>query len=258
MAKRWYRAGLSDSGLDRLFLYIALGAILGARISHFIFWNPQVLLHDPLEFFRFWNGGLSVSGGIALGVLGAFLAAKRSKLDFLAVAAAGAPPTLLGQALGRIGCFLNGDAFGAPSNLPWAISFPRYAHAFPGFYVEKSYSSFAWEWCRSRALVPSSSLASLPMHPTQLYEAGLDLLLLCLILLIQRRRPGREGGRTSLLALVGGYALIRFCLEFLRADHDGTVLLGMTAFQLVLIVIIITAVLFGWRGKTTGASSRGR
>lgn len=256
-ARRWRRAGLPDRALETFFLLVALGAILGARLSHFIFWNPGVLLGDPLEFFRFWQGGLSVSGGIAFGALGGYLASRIAKVDFPTVAAATAPAVLLGQAVGRIGCFLNGDAFGAPSNLPWAVAFPRYALRLPSFRTDRSLSSFAWEWCSERGLVGPESAFSLPMHPTQLYEAALDLILLGLILLLQRKKPGAQGGRLSLLGLLGGYSVIRFSLEFLRADHDGTALLGMTVFQLVLLATALAcAALAFLPGKAAPAPAK--
>jgi phosphatidylglycerol:prolipoprotein diacylglycerol transferase len=249
--RRWRRAGLPDQALETFFFLVGIGAIFGARLSHFIFWNPRLLLEEPLEFFRIWNGGLSVSGGIVFGALGGWLAARISRVSFSTVAAAAAPAVLLGQAVGRLGCFLNGDAFGAPSTLPWAVSFPRLARSIPGFRLDGRYSSFAWEWCLERGLVKPDSLYSVPMHPTQLYEAALDLILLGLILGYQKRRPGTEGGRASLLALVGGYGLIRFCLEFIRADHDGTALLGMTAFQLVLLAVVLACgILAIWPKKT--------
>lgn len=261
-ARRWKRAAargeyLPEPALERILLLILIGALLGARLSHFLFWSPGILLADPLEFFRFWDGGASVSGGIAFGILGAWLAARGSGVDFRAVAAVCAPPTLLGQAVGRVGCFLNGDAFGSPSSLAWAVSFPRYAHLVPGGGADRRWSSFAWEWCAERGLVGPTSLSSLPMHPTQVYEALLDLALLAAILAFQRRRPGAAGGKASLLLLAGGYSLIRFGMEFLRADHEGSLVLGLTAFQLALLALVLLCLLLGFSGKRAPSSAGG-
>lgn len=232
--RRWKKSGL-DPDSFYTFLYAGLGgAILGGRLSHFLFWDMERLIEDPLGFFRFWEGGISVSGGLAMGVLAAFLACRVKKIDFWKVLEACSPAVLLGQAIGRIGCFLNGDAFGKPTSLPWGVSFPRFATVLFSFKKDTRYSSHAWAWCYERGLVGASSRFSLRMHPTQLYEMGLDLVLLGLLLFLMRRAEGRAKGKLGFLFLAGGYALVRFLLEFLRADNDGAVLWGMTAFQLAL------------------------
>jgi phosphatidylglycerol:prolipoprotein diacylglycerol transferase len=233
--RRWKRSGLAHDSFDVILMAGLFSAIFGARASHFLFWDLELLASDPLAFFRVWEGGLSVSGGVVCGVLGAYVACRVRKIDFWKVMEVASPTVLLGQAVGRVGCFLNGDAFGLPSNLPWAVGFRRFATVLPSFKADTRYSSFAWSWCAQRRLVDLNSEYSLPMHPTQLYEGALDMVLLALLLLAMRRLDEGRRGKFGLLALIGGYSLIRFCMEFLRADHDSAFFLGMTGFQLSLL-----------------------
>ncbi len=242
--RRWKSAGLSQESYDSILLAGIGGAILGGRLSHFLFWEPARLIDDPLSFFRVWEGGISVSGGVLLGILAAWIVSRVKKLDFWKILEVSSPAVLLGQAVGRIGCFLNGDAFGKPTSMPWGISFRRFATLIPGFKPDRRLSGPAWQWCAQRGLLDLKSEWSLPMHPTQLYEGALDILLLFLLLFAMKRLDGSRRGKLGLLSLTGGYALIRFSLEFLRADNDGPVVLGMTVFQLVLLgLFILSAVI---------------
>jgi phosphatidylglycerol---prolipoprotein diacylglyceryl transferase len=237
--KRWKLTGYSEDSFYT-FLYAGLGgAVIGGRLSSFIFWEPAYLLHDPLAFFRVWEGGISVSGGVVVGVLAGLIVCKVKKLKFWGLLETTAPAILLGQAVGRIGCFLNGDAFGLPTALPWGVSFRRYATELFTFKRNEAVDGMAWTWCHDRGLVSDDSLYSLPMHPTQIYESLLDLCLLALLLFIMKRVKGRAKGKIGFLFLIGGYALVRFLLEFVRADHGATAFLGMTSFQITLIFVIL-------------------
>lgn len=240
--RRWEKSGL-DSDTFYTVLYWALGgAILGGRLSHFLFWDMERFIADPLCFFRFWEGGISVSGGVALGLLAGFLACRLKKLDFWKILEVSSPAVLLGQAIGRLGCFMNGDAFGRPTSLPWGMSFPRYATVLFSFKQDKRYWGHAWSWCYERGLVAASSTRSLPMHPTQLYEGALDLALLGLLLFLMGKLDGRAKGKLGFLVMIGGYSLVRFLLEFLRADGSDPVLLGMSGFQLTLLAVFLACV----------------
>lgn len=237
--KRWKLTGYSEDSFYT-FLYAGLGgAVIGGRLSAFIFWEPKYFYHDPLAFFRVWEGGISVSGGVVVGVLAGVIVCKVKKLKFWGLMETTAPAILLGQALGRIGCFLNGDAFGAPTSLPWGVRFRRYSTDLFGFKEDRNVDGMAWTWCHDRRLVPDDSLYSLPMHPTQIYEGLLDVCLLLLLLFLMKRVKGRAKGKVGFLFLIGGYALVRFILEFVRADHGDTAFLGMTSFQITLIFVVL-------------------
>lgn len=237
--RRWKARGLSQDAFSTVLTGVIAGAILGGRLSHFLFWDTDLLLSDPLALLRIWQGGISVTGGIVGGALGAWLAAKLAKASFWSVSEAAAPAVLLGQAAGRIGCFLNGDAFGLPTSLPWGTRFARFATAIPSLKRDMSIPGPAWRWCLERGLVGREDLRSVPMHPTQLYEGALDLVLLALLLLALRRLPAELRGKAALLIMGGGYALIRFCMEFLRADHGDPLWAGMTSLQFVLLAVAL-------------------
>ena len=228
------RAGLdADLFLESL-PWILLGAFLGARISHFLFWESATLANDPAAFFRFWEGGMSITGGLAGGVLGAWL--RLRQVDFWRYAAVTSPAVLLGQAIGRIGCFLNGDAWGIPTELPWGVSLPRFGTFLPGFATDHQVSSDAWLWSVAQGFTDPGSLRTVPLHPTQLYEAFGDLALAGLVLML----TGRKGlGPGVTWFYLGGYSILRFGLEFLHGDRDVTIWAGMTALQLGLLTFAL-------------------
>jgi phosphatidylglycerol:prolipoprotein diacylglycerol transferase len=239
------RAGLDvDVFTDSVF-WILLGAILGARVSHFLFWDWETLRADPSTFFKVWEGGLSITGGLAGGVLSAAVCFRRHRVDFWEYAAQVSPAVLVGQAIGRIGCFLNGDAWGIPTALPWGVREPRFGMLVPGFRLDPGMPSAAWEWCVGRGFIPLDAQATVPLHPTQLYECLGDLALAGLVVLMARRQV-RQGGRPSrvLWLHLCGYALLRFGLEFLHGDKEGIFMAGMTTLQLGLLAVgVVCAVL---------------
>lgn len=247
IAKTGTRLGLPVS-LDvfhRGLIGVLIGSIVGARLSHFLFWEPQRLLSDPLVFFRVWEGGLSVTGGLILGILGGYIALRGKKADFGSYFALVSPTVLLGQAVGRIGCFLNGDAYGAPTNLPWGVSFPRHGHMFPSGELNTQIDSFAWSYSYNQGLVDAKSTASVPLHPAQLYEAFGDLAIMALVLIVWRQVAGGYRRRSITWLHIACYCLLRWGLEFIRADRDVPTLATMTGLQWVLLAgTIASAIAF--------------
>jgi phosphatidylglycerol:prolipoprotein diacylglycerol transferase len=232
---------LSEAGLDvQDFLdsipWILGGAILGARVFHFVFWDWASFRSDPMAFFRFWDGGLAIAGGLAGGVIAAWICFRRRKMDFWAYSWALSPAVLIGQAIGRVGCFLNGDAWGIPTRLPWGVSEPKFGWLIPGFTLDRTMPSAAWEWSVAKGYTAQSALKTVPLHPTQLYETLSDLILAGLVILLVRsmaRKPGPP--QKPILLHLGGYSLVRFGLEFLHGDRDAVIWHGMTTFQLGLL-----------------------
>ncbi len=171
---------------DDLFIWITLGVILGGRIGYVLFYNPMHFLMNPLDILRMWEGGMSFHGGF-LGVAAALLIygwRHGPTLDRLLDLGAAATPVGLG--LGRLANFINGELYGRPGNVPWATIFP-------------------------------GDPEQVPRHPSQLYEACLEGLVLFLILRIATHRftalahPGRASGLFAL-----GYGLSRIIVEFFR------------------------------------------
>ena len=125
--------------VDDLLFFVAVGAIAGGRLGYMFFYDPGGMLRDPLSTLRVWQGGMSFHGGL-IGVIVAMLVfARRRSRAFFEVADFVAPLIPLGLAAGRVGNFINGNLWGSPSTLPWAMVFPR--------------------------------ADALPRHPSQLYQA---------------------------------------------------------------------------------------
>jgi len=208
------REGLAPFGPERvedLIFYGALGVILGGRVGYILFYDAARWLHDPLLLLRVWEGGMSFHGGL-LGVLVAMLLlARRERIRFLALTDFVAPLVPLGLLTGRIGNFINGELWGAPTQLPWGMQVacaPR-----PDLCLNKL------------GLEPGTALTP-PLHPNQLYEAGLEGVVLFALLWWFSSRP-RAIGRVSGLFLLA-YGVFRFTIEFVRMPDTQ---LGYLAFD---------------------------
>jgi phosphatidylglycerol:prolipoprotein diacylglycerol transferase len=178
-------APMTRPQVDDLIFYATLGVILGGRLGYVIFYGPEMFLH-PLQIFKLWDGGMSFHGG-AVGVSIALVVfARRHGLDWLRVHDYVACTVPIGLFFGRLANFVNGELWGKPSDLPWALVFP-------------------------------GSQDGIARHPSQLYEAGLEGLALFAVMAIlfwftdARRRPGMLVG-TFLI----GYGIARFVVEFFR------------------------------------------
>ncbi len=166
-----------------------LGVILGGRLGYTLFYNFSGFLKDPLVIFRIWEGGMSFHGGVIGVVLAMFWFAWRRNLNPVDVGDFATPLIPFGLFTGRIGNFINSELWGAPSNLPWAMVFPN--------------------------------AGPLPRHPSMLYEALLEGLLLLAILLWFSRKPRPRGAVSGLF--LAGYAVFRIAVEFVRLpdNHIG-------------------------------------
>lgn len=200
---------------DFAFQAIVFG-ILGARLYYIAFFDPGMFLRQPLMVLAIWKGGLAIHGALLGGLLTGIWFCRKHRISFWIFADTLAPALILGQAIGRFACFLNGDAYGIPTTLPWAITFTD-----------------------PHALAP----LGVPLHPTQLYEMGLDLILFGLLWAL-RRGPLFRGQLFLLYA--GGYAVIRFLVETFRGDQlqfAGGVSAAQTLSVLVLVGTLVTVAL---------------
>ncbi len=202
---------IDAQSLDDLLFYCVLGIILGGRLGYVLFYDPGQYLARPLEILAVWQGGMSFHGGLVGIVTACLLFARRHGVhplevgDALAVAA---PPGLL---LGRLANFVNGELWGRPTDLPWAVVFP------------------------------DPRAGGLPRHPSQLYEAALEGLLLGLVMLWLARHPRRpeQAGRLA-GAFLAGYGLCRFLVEFVREPDAqlGYLVGGLSMGQLLSLPMI--------------------
>jgi phosphatidylglycerol---prolipoprotein diacylglyceryl transferase len=178
---------------DMLF-YGVLGVILGGRIGYILFYNLSAFLENPLIIFQIWEGGMSFHGGLIGVIIAAWIYSRRHDVGFVRLCDFVAPMVPVGLGAGRIGNFINGELWGAPTTLPWGMVFP--------------------------------DAGPVPRHPSQLYEALLEGVALFAILWIFSRKP-RPTGAVCGLFLVG-YGVFRFLVEFVRLPdaHIGYLAFG--------------------------------
>ena len=221
---------------DGLVTWSIIGALLGARLSHYLFWNLDLFLENPMVMFSLSGAGNSITGGLVGGMLGGLFFVRRKKVNYFEYFSLISPALLVGQAVGRIGCFLNGDAFGTNTDSIFGVHFPRYATWVPSFEKSYEYSSSAWQWSYQQGLVDANSTVSAALHPTQLYEMFGDFVLMGIVLWVFSKIWASDK-KSPLIFFIhtGGYALLRFGLEFIRGDREFVAFANMTNLQLVLL-----------------------
>lgn len=201
--------------VTELIFYSAWGTIIGGRLGYWLFYGLDYIVQDPLEIFKIWNGGMSFHGGL-IGVVCSlwFFCRKYSKsfhevIDYIAVMA---PVALF---CGRIGNFINADLYGRVTDVPWAVIFP--------------YGD------------------GLPRHPSQLYEAFLEGILLAIFLWYFAKKPRSPWSISAVFLL--GYGTARFIVEFFR-QPDGYVDIGLfdwlTKGQFLSLPMIIIGIAVLW------------
>ncbi len=222
---------------EGLIIWSIVGSLIGARLSHYIFWQSDTFFSDPTVIFSLTGAGNSITGGLVGGMLGGLLYVRRNNLNYWEYFSLLSPGILLGQAVGRLGCFLNGDAYGTATSSFLGMQFPRYATTIPSFETEYRVSSPAWQYSYEQGLVDQSSTMSAPLHPTQLYEMFGDLIILGVVLWVFNKIFEKDR-KSPLIFFIhtGGYALLRFGLEFIRADKEGVTMFNMSNLQIVLLL----------------------
>ncbi|MDR2874653.1 MAG: prolipoprotein diacylglyceryl transferase [Methylobacillus sp.] len=181
------RDGWPPEMMDDLLFYGVLGVILGGRLGQVLFYEPAYYFDQPLEILKVWKGGMSFHGGFIGVMLAMALFAREYKFSWLQLMDFIAPLVPLGLGAGRIGNFINGELWGRPTDVPWAMIFPQ--------------------------------ADMTPRHPSPLYEFALEGVVLFLILWIYSAKP-RPTGAVSGLFLIG-YGSFRFLVEFTRNPDDG-------------------------------------
>lgn len=236
---------------DGLVTWSIIGALIGARLSHFLFWNFDLLLQNPGILFSLSGAGNSITGGLVGGMVGGLLFVRRKKINYFEYFSLVSPGILVGQAVGRIGCFLNGDAHGTATNSIFGMHFPRYGTMVPSFEKEYGISSSAWQWSYQNGLVDQASIVSAALHPTQLYEMVGDFILLGIILWVFKK-IWQTDKKSPLIFFIhtGGYALLRFALEFIRGDREFIAFANMTNLQVVLLAYGLFTIVYAVRYYT--------
>lgn len=211
VARRW-KLGLRGDDALLVVVGVAFGVIVGARLFYVLFYNLPYYLQHPAHILMFTEGGMSFHGGLVGALVGGFVACRALRLSFVTMAdltVIGAP---IGLFFGRLANFVNGELWGKPTDLPWAVAFP--------------------------------SGGGIMRHPSQLYEAVLEGIVIFIVLMVLARRvPPRPRG-TFIGAFLALYGTFRFLIEFVRVpDAQLGYLLGpITMGQLLSVPLVVIGV----------------
>ncbi|MCS6765762.1 MAG: prolipoprotein diacylglyceryl transferase [Candidatus Protistobacter heckmanni] len=204
-------AGWTARDLDDMLMFGVFGVILGGRLGYVLFYKLGDYLAHPASIFHVWEGGMSFHGGF-LGLLAAVaLFARLRGRGFLEITDLIAPLIPAGLAAGRLGNFINGELWGRPTDVPWAMIFPQAGD-------------------------------NLPRHPSQLYQFAGEGLVLLVLLWLYARKP-RPLGAVSGMFLIG-YGCLRFLAEFAREPDNflGLLALGMSMGQWLSLPMVLLGV----------------
>ncbi len=202
---------LGKDALSDLLFYAVLGVVIGGRLGYTLFYNAQYYLTHPLQIFYVWEGGMSFHGGL-LGVVTVLLIfSSKRQIPGLTICDLTVVAVPIGLGLGRLGNFINGELWGRVTELPWGVVFP--------------------------------TAGPLPRHPSQLYEAFLEGLVLFALIYFLHRRLARPG--VPAFSFLLGYGCFRFLVEFVRQpdEHLGFLWGGATMGQLLSLPMIFAGLI---------------
>ncbi len=206
-----YRAAatgvFSKSQFDEVLTFGIMGVVLGGRLGYVIFYHPGYYAANPLEIFQLWHGGMSFHGGLLGVILAQWLAGRRYGKSFFQTIDFMAPLVPPGLFFGRLGNFINSELWGKVTDAPWGMVFPK--------------------------------AGPLPRHPSQLYEAALEGLLLFIILWAYSSKPRPSMAVSGVFAL--GYGVFRCFVEVFRQPdaHLGYLAFGFVTMGMVLCLPLI-------------------
>jgi phosphatidylglycerol:prolipoprotein diacylglycerol transferase len=208
--------GVTPQVVENLYFWLILALVVGARLGYVIFYNPGFYIREPLKIFAVWEGGMSFHGGLIGVFLTGIIFARVHKLDFWLMTDLFVPTIAPGLFFGRMGNFINGELFGRPSNVPWTMVFPEGGNV--------------------------------PRHPSQLYEALFEGVILFLILWLSKDRltKKRRGLVLSLFLIL--YGIFRFSIEFTRQPDPqlGFILGPFTMGQVLSGSMFLAGLLIGY------------
>ncbi len=219
---------MNANQFDDFLFYGILGVIIGGRLGYTLFYQFSEFINNPLYIFYIWKGGMSFHGGLLGVLLVTGLFSYYHKIPLFAITDFLAPLTPIGLGMGRIGNFINGELWGVPTELPWGMRIPIFCKHFPeqcnGFT-----SGFFW---------------SEPLHPSQLYEAILEGLVLFILLWWFSKRQRPTMAVSGLFLIV--YATIRCVIELVRQPdaHLGYLAYGwVTMGQILSLPMLIGGII---------------
>ncbi|MDR2018705.1 MAG: prolipoprotein diacylglyceryl transferase [Syntrophobacterales bacterium] len=200
------KISIAQTTIDDLFFCLILGLIVGARLGYVLFYNLGFYLEHPAEALALWHGGMSFHGGLIGATIAGYITIKRKRLNFFGIGDLIIPTCPVGLMFGRIGNFINGELFGKPSQFPWAMIFPQGG--------------------------------AQPRHPSQLYEAFLEGLVMFIVLWIYKDKKKRDGDVLALFLVLYGVFRI-FCELFREPDLQLGYFLGILSMGQILSLAMI-------------------
>ena len=211
------QAPMTVTDFDDFIVWVTLGVILGGRLGYVLFYNPEYFAAHPLEALQLWKGGMSFRGGFTGCVVAVVLFAKSRGIPVLSLGDVTCAVGPIGLFLGRLANFINGELWGRPADVPWAMMFP--------------------------------TGGPLPRHPSQLYEAALEGLLLFVVLALLLRGGALKRPGLIIGAFAVGYAIARSICELFREPDAqlgflwGGLTMGMVlSLPLLLFGIVLIAI----------------
>ena len=245
------RHGIDADTILALATQVFIWGIVGARLFYVVQYHDRFFMAGKpfvqtlLDVVNIAGGGLVVFGSLPTAAVAAWLFSRRHKLDLLTLADTVAPGMLVGLAIGRVGCFLNGCCYGGPCDLPWAVSFPEGTEVAMKFPAE--------------TVVPGVAAGSVPVHPAQLY-AAIDAGLLAALAVAWTPFARRAGEVFALVLTL--HPISRMLLEAIRVDEPPALGTPFSISQLISFVLLTAAAALWWQiGRrgivTSGASPHG-
>jgi len=225
--------GIDPDTMLSLATQVFIWGILGARLFYVIQYHDRFfeagkpLVQTVLDVVNIAGGGLVVFGSLPTAAVAAWLFARRHKLDFLTLADIVAPGMLVGLAIGRVGCFLNGCCYGGPCDLPWAVSFPEGTEVAMKFPAEGGLAG-----------------GSVPVHPAQLY-AAIDAGLLAALAVAWTPFARRPGEVFALVLTL--HPISRMLLEAIRVDEPPALGTPFSISQLISLILLAAAAALWWQ-----------
>jgi phosphatidylglycerol:prolipoprotein diacylglycerol transferase len=217
------RKGLDPKLIQDFAVYALLSGIIGARLYFVLFSAPDYFFDHPWEIFAIWSGGIGIIGSLIGGFLVAVWFCRKKKLSFLKFGDTLAPGMALGQTVGQFACLLNGDSFGRPTNLPWAITYTD-----------------------PRSLAP----LNIPLHPIEIYEMAAYFLV---FVAVWTTKTKSKSDGAVFFTYLAGYGIARFAVEFFRGE-PAMFAWGIPAAQVFSVVMAISSLAgFWWLTKVPKA-----
>jgi phosphatidylglycerol:prolipoprotein diacylglycerol transferase len=214
------RKGLDPALLVDFSVYAFIGGIIGARMYFIAFSDPGYFLSKPWEILAVWHGGIGVIGSLAGGFLAAVWFCRKKQIPLLKFADILAPAVPLGQTVGQFACLANGDSYGRPTDLPWAITYTD-----------------------PRSFAP----LNVPLHPIEIYEMAAYFLVF-LVVWTTRKRFKADG--SSLLVYLAAYGVARFAVEFFRGS-PAVIAGGVPAAQVAGAALVLASAWGFWRLRSS-------